>query len=248
MTQPAAELWSGASYERIAETFAPIHDRVLGTLALRAGQRVLDLACGTGQLALRAARSGAEVVGLDISRDQLAKARRAAAEAGLDVRFDEGDCQALPYPDAGFDAVASVFGLIFAESHRGAAAELARICRRAARIALTAWTDDDWARLGERLGRPSTAGDDALDWGREEYVRQLLGSTFDVRFDHGEWTVRRESPEALWELISTSAPPLKAWLESLDERRAEEARRGYLELFAGGELRRPYLLVLGTRR
>ena len=112
-----ADTWSGASYERIAETFAPIHDRVVEALALEPGARVLDVACGTGGIALRAARAGADVVGIDISPDQLAKARRAAAEEGLAIRLDDGDCQELPYGEAEFDAVASAFGAIFAPDH-----------------------------------------------------------------------------------------------------------------------------------
>src|SRR5215471_16173803 len=88
-----ADSWSGASYERIAETFAPIHDRVVAALDVQPGSRVLDVACGTGGVALRAARAGADVVGIDISTDQLAKARRAAQDEGLAIRFDEGDCQ-----------------------------------------------------------------------------------------------------------------------------------------------------------
>src|SRR5262249_51540094 len=86
-TGSAADFWSGWSYERIAETYAPIHDRVVSALAIEPGTRVLDVACGTGGVALRAARAGADVIGIDISADQLAKARHAADEEGLSVRF-----------------------------------------------------------------------------------------------------------------------------------------------------------------
>ena len=106
-----------------------IHDRVVEALALEPGTRVLDVACGTGGVALRAARAGADVVGIDISADQLAKARAAAEADGLEIRFDEGDCEELPYGDAEFDGVASAFGAIFAPDHERAAGELARVCR-----------------------------------------------------------------------------------------------------------------------
>jgi ubiquinone/menaquinone biosynthesis C-methylase UbiE len=86
------------------------------TLAPGPGERFLDLACGTGAVALLAAKARADVVGLDISPGQLAKARDAAAEAGLDIRFDEGDAQELPYGDGAFDVVASAFGVIFARA------------------------------------------------------------------------------------------------------------------------------------
>jgi SAM-dependent methyltransferase len=242
-----APLWSGASYERIAETFAPIHDRVVAELEPDRGQAFLDLACGTGGVALRAARRGADVTGVDISADQLGKARASAEAAGLAIRLDEGDCQALPYADASFDAVASVFGLIFAPSHARAAAEVVRVTRPAGRLAFTAWHEDDWVRVARAVGRPDPPGDRATAWSEEEHVRSLLGEAFDLRFDAGEWLVVG-SPAELWDLVSTSAPPVRAWLETLEEERLREVEQEYLRFFAGGEVRRPYLLVLGTRR
>jgi ubiquinone/menaquinone biosynthesis C-methylase UbiE len=242
-----AALWSGASYERIAATFTPIHERVVQALRVVPGQSFLDLACGTGGVAFIAARAGAEVVGLDISDDQLEKARYAASEEGLAVRFDEGDCQALPYAEGEFDVVASVFGFVFASDHSRAAAELARVCRRGGRISFTAWGEDDWSRLGERLGRWNPEGDDSREWGREEYVRTLLGEEFELRFEHGEYVVPG-TPKELWELLSTSAPPLKAWLDTLDSDRYEVAMEAHLEFLVTGEFRRDFLLVLGERR
>jgi SAM-dependent methyltransferase len=244
----AADTWSGASYERIAETFAPIHDRVVEALALEPGARLLDVACGTGGVALRAARAGAAVVGIDISADQLAKARRAADEEGLAIRFDEGDCQELPYGDAEFDAVASAFGAIFAPDHERAAGELARVCRPGGRLALTAWPKDAWSEVTERAGRRFPPGVDASEWGREEHVRGLLGLAFELELQTGEWRIEAGSGAELWELASTSMPPLRAWLaEQTDEVRAH-AERVYLDYLASGVLARDYVLVLGTRR
>jgi ubiquinone/menaquinone biosynthesis C-methylase UbiE len=242
-----SQLWSGASYERIAKTFAPIHDRVVEELAVAPRQAFLDLACGTGGVALRAARRGADVTGLDISADQLAKARAAAEHEGLAARFDEGDCQALPYADASFDAVASVFGLIFAPSHARTAAELGRVTRPGGRLAFAAWSEDEWVRLGKELGRPDPPGENATEWSRREHVHSHLGDAFELRFETGEWLVE-DTPAALWELVSSSAPPLRSWLESLVPARRDEVEQAYLQLFAAGELRRPYVLVLGSRR
>jgi len=247
VTGEQAALWSGATYERIAATFAPVHELVVRKLEIGPGDRVLDLACGTGGVALVAARAGAEVVGLDISADQLEKARRAAGEAGLEIRFDEGDCEALPYAEGSFDAVASVFGFVFAPDHRRAAAEVMRVCGRGSRLALTAWPAGGWDRPGEQVGRPYPAGDDAREWGRREYVEERLGGSFDLRYDGGEWVVAGP-PEELWELLRTSVPPLRAWLATLDPERYAEAERVYLDFFAGGEMRREYLLIVGERR
>jgi SAM-dependent methyltransferase len=206
---------------------------------------VLDLACGTGGVALRVARTGAETVGLDFSRDQLDKARAAADAAGLAIQFDEGDAQDLPYADREFDAVISVFGVVFAHDHARAGAELARVCR--GRFAVTAWPHDEWVELGERVGRYAHEGNDAVLWTKPEYVRGLLGDSFDLRFETGEYRVEG-TPDELWEFVSSSAPTIKKWLERIDERAREDARRAYVDFFAPGYFRREYTLVLGTRR
>ena len=244
----AADTWSGASYERIAETFAPIHDRVVGALAIEPGARVLDVACGTGGVALRAARAGADVIGIDISADQLAKACRAAEAEGLAIRFDEGDCQELPYADGEFDAVSSAFGAIFAPDHERTAAELARVCRPGGRLALTAWPADHWSETHARAGRTFVEDSDAREWADEEHIRRLLGEAFELELQTGEWRVDADSGEELWELVSTSMPPLRAWLAEQSEEGQARAEKVYLEALASGVLARNYVLVLGTRR
>ena len=244
----AADTWSGASYERIAETFSAIHDGVVEALAIEPGCRVLDVACGTGGVALRAAGSGADVIGIDISADQLAKAHRAAEAEGLEIRFEEGDCQELPYGDAEFDAVASAFGVIFAPDHERAAAELARVCRAGGRLALTAWPKDEWSEVNERAGRTFQPGPDARDWADEQHVRGLLGDTFDLELNAGEWRIEANSGDELWELASTSMPPLRAWLLEQSDAVRARAEEVYLDYLASGVLARPYVVVLGTRR
>ena len=243
-----SDTWSGASYEHIAETFAAIHDRIVEALAIEPGTRVIDVACGTGGVALRAARAGADVTGIDISADQLAKARRAAEAEGLSIRFDEGDCQELPYGDGEFGAVASAFGAIYAPDHERTAVELARMCKPGGRFALTAWPKDEWSEVNERAGRTFPPGADPHDWGEEEHVRGLLGDAFALELQTGEWRVEADSGDELWELASTSMPPLRAWLaEHSDDVRAR-AERVYREYLAPGVLARNYVLVLGTRR
>ena len=248
MSGSPADVWSGASYERIAETFAPIHDRIVEALGLAPGVRLLDVACGTGGVALRAARAGADVVGIDISADQLAKARRAAQDEGLAIRFDEGDCQQVPYGDAEFEAVASAFGAIFAPDHRRVADELARVCRPGGRLVLTAWPKDEWSDVNERAGRTFPEVPDARDWAEEEHVRALLGRAFELEFQAGEWRVEADSGEQLWEFASTSMPPLKAWLEEQSDEVRAHAECVYLDHLASGVLARTYVFVVGTRR
>ncbi|HZT85558.1 MAG TPA: methyltransferase domain-containing protein [Gaiellaceae bacterium] len=248
MSGSVADTWSGASYERLAETFAPIHDRIVHELGLEPGTRVLDVACGTGGVALRAARAGAQVVGIDISADQLAKARRAAGAEGLEIRFDEGDCQELPYADAEFDAVASGFGAIFAFDQARTARELARVCRPGGRLAMTAWPKDAWSEVHAKAGRTFPHEADAREWSEEEHVRRLLGDAFELELQTGEYRVEAESGEALWSLLSASMPPLRAWLAEQDDEARARAQGVYREFLAAGVLEREYLLILGTRR
>jgi len=242
-----ADSWSGASYERIAETYAPIHDRVVASLHLEPGDRVLDVACGTGGVALRAARAGADVVGVDISVDQLAKAREAADAEKLAIRFEEGDCQALPYADAEFDGVASTFGAVFAFDHERTAGELARVCRVGGRLAMTTWPEDEWSRVNARAGRTYPESSNPHGWGDAAHVCALLGDAFELELQAGTWRIEADSGEALWELVSTSMPPLRAWLmEQTNDVRAR-AEEVYLEYFESGVFVRSYVLVLGTR-
>jgi ubiquinone/menaquinone biosynthesis C-methylase UbiE len=248
VTENAADIWSGASYERIAATFTEIHDRIVEALALRPGERLLDVACGTGGIALRAARAGADAVGVDISPDQIAKAQRAAEDEGLDIAFDVGDCQELAYEDAEFDVVVSAFGAIFAPDHARTAAELARVCRPSGRLALTSWPADDWSETHIRAGRTFQDEIDAREWANPDYVRVLLGEAFELEFETGEWRAEAESPEALWEMLSTSVPPLRAWLAEQDDETRKRAEQVYLDHLRPGVLRREYVLVLGRRR
>ncbi len=243
-----ADAWSGASYERIAETFASIHDRVVELLGIEPGTRVLDVACGTGGVALRAARAGGDVVGIDISADQLAKARRAADAEGLRVRLDEGDCQELPYREAEFDAVASAFGAIFAADHERTAGELARVCRPGGRLVLTAWEDDDWSAVHAKAGRTFPGDSGAREWAKEEHVRALLGDVFDLDLQRGGWRMEAASGDELWEVVSTSMPPLRAWLAAADEATRTHAEHVYRDFLASGVLERQYIVVLGARR
>jgi SAM-dependent methyltransferase len=241
-----ADAWGGATYERIAESFAPLHAELVAALRVQPGDRFLDVATGTGGVALPAARAGAEVTGQDLSGDQLRKARATAEAAGLSIRFDECDAQNLPYGDESFDVVASAFGVIFAPDHERAAGELTRVLRHGGRLGLTTWTDDAWFRFNRSI-RPDYESATAQKWGDEGYARGLLPE-LDLVFDRGEWVMEAASAEELWELLAASVPPLKAWLDTLDPGTRGHMDREYLQFLGGGRLRREYIRILGTRR
>src|SRR5687767_956505 len=123
-----ADVWGAGNWQAIAETeLFPVHDTLIEQLSPTPGERWLDLATGTGAVALRAARRGAEVSAQDLASDLIETARRAAADEGLAVRFDVGDAEHLPYADASFDVVSSVHGIVFAADHSAVARELGRV-------------------------------------------------------------------------------------------------------------------------
>jgi SAM-dependent methyltransferase len=250
-----SDVWSLGTYERLAALFEPVQDELVERLRPQTGQRWLDVATGTGAVAMRAARAGAEVTAIDVAPPMVEKARRAAEDAGLDIRFDVGDAEYLPYEDACFDVLVSNFGLIFAPDHANVAAELARVCCKGGRLGFTAWKPN--RRLGElyrRFTDEPIEGREAYEWGREDHVEDMLGEDFELDYQDGTLWFQADSGEDAWELLSTSAPPMIALLARLEDERAEEFHRAFVALYEeyreDGGIRAPrrYLLVLGRRR
>jgi SAM-dependent methyltransferase len=132
--------WMAGDFGQIARGYAPGAQDFVSRLNLAPGTRALDVACGTGNLAIPAARAGAKVTGVDIAPNLLEQGRARAKAEGLAVQFDEGDAEAMPYPDASFDVVMTMFGAMFAPRPDKTAAELLRVCRPGGRIAMANWT------------------------------------------------------------------------------------------------------------
>jgi len=132
--------WMAGDFELIARTYAPSAENFIGRLSLKPGERVLDVACGTGNLSFPAARAGAVVTGVDIAPNLIEKARARAEDEGLKIQFDEGDAEMLHYADGSFDVVTSMFGAMFAPRPEVVAEELLRVCRLEGRIAMANWT------------------------------------------------------------------------------------------------------------
>ena len=256
MLSDVSELWRLESYERIAARFAPVQDQLVEAVQVEPGERLLDLATGTGEVAVRAARAGAIVTAIDMAEPLIEKARRTAGEEGLEIAFDLGDIEYLPYEDACFDVVTSNFGLVFAPDHANVAAELARVTCAGGRTVFTAWKPNP--KLGE-LYRTFTdepiEGRESYEWGREDHVEDMLGEDFELDFSDGTLWLEAESGEEIWTLFSESAPPVISLIQRLDAERAEEFHRAFVELYdsyrtADGEVRAPrrYLLVHGRRK
>jgi SAM-dependent methyltransferase len=249
------DLWSEEMYERLSSVLEPVHDELTERLAPQSGERVLDVGSATASIALRAARAGADAAAIDNSAPLLDKAREDAAAEGLSVRLDVGNVEYLPYDDGEFDVVGSAFGFIFAADHANVAGELARVARPGGRLGFTAWKPNP--KLGElfrRFTEEPLEGREANEWGREDHVEDMLGEDFELEFDDGTLWIDAESGEELWELFSSSSPPVIALLAKLDPERAEAFHRAFAGLYEsyrdGDRVRAPrrYLLTLGTRR
>src|SRR5215831_13235780 len=171
--------WMAGDFGRIAQHTEREAADFVNRLDIAPGARVLDVACGTGNLAIPAARKGARVTGADIATNLLEQARGRAAAENLAATFDEGDAEQLPYSDASFDVVMTMYGAMFAPRPAMVAAELARVCRPGGLIAMANWTPQgfvgkSFAISASKLPPPEGVPAPVL-WGDEETVRERLG-------------------------------------------------------------------------
>jgi len=182
MTERARIMWSLGDFARAGAEQVLVGELLCRAIDIHPGQRVLDVAAGSGNAALAAARRGARVTATDfVPRLLQAAAQRARAE-GLELETREADAQSLPFPDGAFDVVLSTFGVMFAPDQARAAAELLRVCRPGGRIGLTAWTPASVMAAAQAIaGRfapfpPVPGARNPIEWGTEARVRELLGS------------------------------------------------------------------------
>jgi SAM-dependent methyltransferase len=256
-------VWAAGDYADLARTIEGVSGEVVEAAGVQDGDAVLDVATGSGNAALRAAARGARVTGLDLTPELLAVAGRRADEAGFDIAFTEGTANDLPYPDASFDRVVSVFGAIFAPDHERTASELLRVTRPGGTVAVTAWTPDGlngkmFNALARHLPPPPEDFEPPVLWGSEDYVRQLFGGAAEIRTERRRAmdSVAGESADAwvtyLERVLGPTAQAKRA-LES--EGRWEAARADLVALYeaenevSDGTLRAhpEYLLTVARR-
>jgi SAM-dependent methyltransferase len=229
--------WMAGDYDifsRYLETDAHLFFRRLG---IDAGTRVLDVGCGSGQFALIAARAGAQVTGCDIAKNWIERARERAAQERLNVAFDEGDAEALPYPDAQFDVVASLLGAMFAPRPNLVAAELTRVCRPGGMIAMANWTPQGFAgQMFKLIGKyiaPSGMPSPVL-WGDEATVRERLRNDIvdlkcTLRFYQFEYPF---PPEVVVEFFRDNYGPMTRAFASLGKEAQEQLKADLVDLWS----------------
>jgi 2-polyprenyl-3-methyl-5-hydroxy-6-metoxy-1,4-benzoquinol methylase len=174
--------WMAGDFGVIAKTITSAAEAFIARLNIPAGSHVLDIATGTGNLAIPAARNGAIVTGVDIAPNLLVQARERAATENLTITFDEGDAEALPYADAAFDVVVTMFGAMFAPRPELVASEMARVLKPGGLLAMANWNPASFTGKMFRLGAghvpPPPGIVPPVLWGDETVVRQRLAAHF----------------------------------------------------------------------
>jgi SAM-dependent methyltransferase len=235
------KMWASGDYAAVAARIHPMAERLCESADLVAGTRVLDVATGSGNAAIAAARRECDVVGIDYVPSLLERAGVRARAEGLEIDLLEADAEALPFPDASFDAVLSVVGVMFAPNQEQAAAELVRVCRPGATIALASWTPGGF--IGEllllvsRYAPPPPGVRAPIEWGDPIRVSDLLGDSVDrIRTRERVHTFRHRSAGDFAAFFLTNYGPTERAAAGLDPS-AREAMRVDLEALAASASR-----------
>ena len=260
--KPAAT-WSapGELYDDISRGISGAINHGVDRLQARAGDRVLDLACGTGWASREVARRtpGAKITGCDIAHGLLDAAKSIAKRERLDIGYESGDAEALPYADGAFDALISTFGVMFASNPEAAAGELARVVRKGGRLALVVWQPECtlfqmFQVMKPYLPVPAKPAASPFAWGNRDRVRELLGKAFDLRFEEGVSPFLAPSAEDAWELWTANYGPSKILATTLPADRREQFKADMIAFHRrfGTELGvlmpRDYLVAVGARK
>jgi SAM-dependent methyltransferase len=257
-------MWASGDYPAVAREVIPQLGEVLvDATGIGPGQRVLDVAAGSGNAAVPAARAGADVVASDLAPELFEEGRRWAAEVGVDLAWHEGDAEALPYDDASFDAVLSCVGVMFAPRHQASADEIARVTRPGGSVGLLSWTPEGFigqmfATMRPYAPPPPPGASPPPLWGDEEHVRGLFGDRVtDVRAERRRLPVELfDSPEHFRDYFKSHYGPTIAVYRSLadDPDRTAALDRDLLELarrfdtgVAGTRMDWEYLLFTARR-
>ncbi len=219
MKEAAREGWAGfVPFESTTGSVAPL---LVNFAGVHAGARVLDVACGTGVVALSAARTGATVTGADLTPALLARARQNADIAGLKAEFHEADVEALPFPDQSFDIVLSQFGHMFGPRPEVTLSEMLRVLVPGGTLAFSTWppelfTGSMFVLMGRYGPPPPEGAGSPIAWGDPNVVRERLGdSVEDLVFDRGRMQFQALSPAHMRQFLEGNAGPVQGLVQSL---------------------------------
>lgn len=253
--------WATGNYARIGNPLVIMGELLCEAADLRASQKVLDVATGSGNTTISAARRFCETTGVDYVPELIEYAKQRAAVEGLEIIFEVGDAENLPYPDASFDVALSTLGVMFTPDQEKAASELLRVCRSGGKIALANWTPDSFVgnmfrTVGKHFPPPPGIKPPPL-WGTEERLRELFGdgvSSLDTT--RRTYVFRYPSADYFIEYFRTYYGPMNKAFESLDPDGREALVRDLRELITEWNVSRDgtavlpsdYLEVVAVRR
>lgn len=255
-------LWAMGDFPEISKYIEPASLVIIEETGIGPGDRVLDVACGTGNLAVPAAKAGASVVGIDITPELLEVAKARVAEEGVEVELAEGDAEALEFADGLFDHVVSSFGMIFAPQHEVAAAEMVRTAKPGGRVALTAWTPEGmngqlFGIVGSHMPPPPEKMPSPVDWGNEQYIADRFEPAGELDWQMSRLTVtgKADSVEDWMDYQAEKLAPLVMarmalepqgkWQDLYDDLLAHYAEQN-IATDGSYEAEAEYLLAVGT--
>ncbi len=258
--EDAARTWSlgGQDYDNISFGVSDALAHAAQRLNPKPGQQILDVATGTGWSARNAARTGAQVTGVDIASGLLDAAEALSAHMQPAIRFQQADAEQLPFEDGSFDGVISTFGVMFAADQAQAARELARVCRQGGRLSLAVWAaegavQDFFGVIGKHSGE-SPPEPSPLAWGDPDHVRALLGEDFELWFEPAINNHYFDNVEDAWEWYARGFGPIRQVMNSLSPSEQAVFRQdiddyhGKYATDAGLHIRREYLQITGRRK
>lgn len=254
----AARTWGagGERYDQVSRGIADAIEHAVGALDPQPGERVLDIATGTGWAARSIAARGAAVTGIDLGPGVIEAAKQLSNGAGIDFRV--GDAEALDFPDHHFDAVISTFGVMFARDPAAVASELARVVKPGGRISLANWAVGGSVHEMFKLIRSYKPAEEnpapsPFEWGKTSRVIELLGEHFELEFEVGTSFFRPESGDKAWATFSVGFGPVVSLLGALSADKAEALKNDFISFHeehrqgAGIVMRRPYVITKARR-
>ena len=259
---PSKSIWALGDYDRFAVALMwEIGPVLVQAASISAGQRVLDVATGTGNVAIRAAQTGADVTALDITPEHFEAGRRHARASGVEVRWVEGDAAELPFGDDEFDVVTSSFGAMFAPDHRRVADEILRVCKPGGVIVLASFTPEGlggafFSVFGRYMPPPPPGSLPPVLWGSEDHVRSLFGERVQsLEMTRRHYVEKAESPAAYCAFFKETFGPAVAIVRGLADEpdRLAAFERDFLDYAtrsssgSPAEYRYEYLLVVAHK-
>ena len=216
-------MWAAGDYAPLSDHISDVGEQLVARAGVERGMDVVDVACGAGNAAIPAARTGAMVTGLDLVPELLAAGQAKAAAAGVDITWVEGDAEALPFDDDAFDRVFSTFGHMFAPRHRQTADEMARVCRDGGAVGICCWTPEGVAgeifrATGSYMPPPPDYASPPILWGTEEHVREMFATAKDIEFERRDTTLEWDSVEGFADYFMDRFGPLVTARNLLGER------------------------------